>query len=195
MERKTKIEIVLAIAVIITLLLLTWWWTRRADPVVETTKTTTAAMVNSKNKPTGSTTAPTTQTSPIDPTIQQTAAIIVARTFVERLGSYSSETNATNITDVMSMATQTFQKQLETLAKQLRSSSTDKFYGVSTLVITAPKTVTSTDTTITLSMTTQRQETIDSPGNTAIKYQSITVSLVKSGTTWLVDDYTWKEGI
>ena len=60
---------------------------------------------------------------------------------------------------------------------------------------TAPKTVTSTDTTITLSMTTQREETIDQPGNTTIKYQSITVSLVKSGTTWLVDGYTWKDGI
>ncbi len=195
MERKTKIEIALAIAVIIALLLLVWWWTRPTAPVVVTTEATTAAIVNSTNKPTSSTTASTTPATPAAPIIQQTSAITVARTFVERLGSYSSEADAANITDVMSMATPTFQKQLEALVKQTRSSSTGKFYGITTLVLTAPKTVTSTDTTITLSMTTQRQETIDSPGNTSIKYQSITVSLVKSGTTWLVDGYTWKEGI
>ncbi len=195
MERKTKIEIALALAVIMLFAAFLLFWRQKAATPTTTTPTSTTGITSSKDKLTTSTGSTDTTTTPAPVVVKETSATTVARTFVERLGSYSSESDAANIEDILPMATASFQKQLETLAKQARASSDGSYYGVSTLVVTAPKTVGSTSTQTVLSMTTQREETVGDPGNTTIKYQSITITLVKSGTTWLVDGYTWKDGV
>ena len=192
MERKTNIEIGLAILMILLFLGFLIWWKWPAAQIQVTTPTS-SGITTSKDKPTSSTgSGTTTNATPATPVVKKTSPVTVARTFVERLGSYSSEAEAANIEDILPMATSSFQKTLESLVREARTSSDGSYYGISTLVITAPKTVSSSDVQVVLSMTTQREETIDTPGNTTVKYQSITVTLVKSGTTWLVDGYTWK---
>lgn len=193
MERKTKIEIALAVLLILLLLGFFMWWRMQKTEEVATTATTTSHIsgsnsTTSTSSSTGSSTTETTTTA----VVKETSPNTVARTFVERIGSYSSEADAANIEDILPMATASFQKQLEQLAKESRAAEDGSYYGVSTVVLTAPKTVSSTATQIVLSMTTQREETIDEPGNTSVRYQDITITLVKSGTTWLVDGYTWK---
>ncbi len=191
MERKTKIEIALAVAVLLLFVAFLLFWKQKAvTPSATTTEKTT--ITTSSDKTTGTSTDTTTQETPV---VKETSAITVARTFVERLGSYSSEADAANIEDILPMATTAFQKKLETLAKQARTSGDGSYYGVSTLVVTAPKTLSSSATQTVLSLTTQREETVGDPGSTTVKYQSITITLVKSGTTWLVDGYSWKDGV
>ncbi len=191
MERKTKIEIALAVAVLLVFLAVLLFWRQKAIAPV-TTAPAKIAITTSTDKTTGTSTDTATQEAPV---VKETSALTVARTFVERLGSYSSEADAANIEDILPMATTAFQKKLETLAKQARTSGDGAYYGVSTLVVTAPKTLSSSATQTVLSMTTQREETVGDPGSTTVKYQSITITLVKSGTTWLVDGYTWKDGV
>lgn len=192
MERKTQLEISLAIGVILLFALALMWWLRRPATVATTPTTTPAAITGSTNKPTTASTGTGTTTTPTTPVVVRTSPTTVARTFVERIGSYSSEADAANIEDILGMATASFQNKLEALAKESRATTSGSYYGVSTQVLTAPKTVSSTDTQVVMTMTTQREETIDTPGNTTVKYQEITITLVKSGTTWLVDGYTWK---
>lgn len=194
MERKTKIEIALAIAVLIFFVALLLFWKQKAVTTVTTTKTP-AAITTSNTKPTSTTPSTDTTTTPAPVVVKETSAITVARTFVERLGSYSSESDAANIEDILPMATTSFQKELETLVQQARASADGSYYGISTLVVTSPKTISASATQTILSMTTQREESIGDPNNTTKKYQSITVTLVKSGTTWLVNGYTWKDGV
>lgn len=192
MERKTQLEISLAIGVILISILALMWWLRRPATVENTAATNTAAITASTNKPTTGAAGTTAATTPATPVVVQTSPTTVARTFVERIGSYSSEADAANIEDILSMATTSFKNKLVALAKESRATSDGSYYGISTQVMTAPKTVSSTDTQAVMTMTTQREETIDTPGNTTVKYQEITITLVKSGTTWLVDGYAWK---
>jgi hypothetical protein len=191
MERKTTIEIILAILVILLCIGFFVWW-KWPGAQTQTTTPTTSNITTSTNKTTSSTgTAATAED--IEPVVKETSPNTVARTFVERLGSYSTEADAENIEDILPMATSGFQAKLKALVREARASADGTYYGISTIVVTAPKTVSSTATQVILSMTTQREETIDTPGNTTVAYQSITVTLVKSGTTWLVDDYSWSE--
>jgi predicted lipid-binding transport protein (Tim44 family) len=193
MERKTKIEIALAILVILLLIgLVVWWKWPAAQTQTSGTASTSSSITTSTDKTTstGSTTADVEEEPVV---VKETSPSTVARTFVERLGSYSTEADAENIEDILPMATSSFQNELEALVREARATSDGAYYGVSTIVVTAPKTVSSTATQVVLSMTTQREETIDTPGNTTVSYQSITITLVKSGTTWLVNDYSWSE--
>jgi energy-coupling factor transporter transmembrane protein EcfT len=192
MERRTKIEIILAILVIVLFVGLMIWWKWPAEQTqAPVPSSTTSSITPSPSKSTNTgTSVPEVEKEPV---VQETSPNTVARTFVERLGSYSTEADAVNIEDILPMATASFQKNLEALVREARETSDGAYYGVSTIVITAPKTVSSTATKVVLSLTTQREETIDTPGNTTVSYQSITVTLVKSGMTWLVDDYAWSE--
>lgn len=195
MERKTKIELGLAIAVLIFALAFFIFWMTRAKPVAVIAEPVAqenipASKDKTVKKSSGTTSAPASSAEPV---VTGTSAVTVARTFVERLGSYSSEADAVNLTDILPLATTSLQKTLSDTAKKVRASSSGAYYGISTLVVTAPKTVSATDTETVLTMTTQRQESTGTPGNTTIQYQNITLTLVKSGTTWLVDSYTWKE--
>jgi len=196
MERKTKLEIAFAIAVVLLFIAFIIYWRNQVSPAPVPAVASTPAITTSKDKatksPTTSAKAPVVE---VATPVGETSAVTVARTFVERLGSYSSEADAANIEDIMPMATASFQKKLESLVKEIRLSTSDAYYSVSTLVVTAPKTVSATATDTVLSMTTQRVESKGDPGNTTKKYQSITITLVKSGTTWLVDGYTWKDGV
>ena len=197
MERKTKIEIGLGIAVILLFIAFFIYWKRQVLPTPVVVSNPVSAIETSKDKATKTSTLSEAKDA-VAPAVvlsNETSAITVARTFVERLGSYSSEADAANIEDIMPMATSSFQRKLEVLVKDIRSSTSSKYYSVSTLVVTAPKTMSASATDTVLTMTTQRIESKEDPGNTTKKYQSITVALVKFGTTWLVDGYTWKDGV
>ncbi len=191
MERKTKIEIAFALAVVLIffVVLVVWRMQQPDAQEAEPPRSTAGSMTQSQDKPGAQ---GDTSTTPPTPVVQETSANTVARAFVERLGSYSSEADAQNVDDILSMATPAFQQQLLALAREARATAGGEYYGVSTVVITAPIVVNASATETTLSMTTQREETRDTPGNTTVIYQSITLTLVKSGTTWLVSNYAWK---
>lgn len=115
----------------------------------------------------------------------------VARSFVERFGSFSTESDYANVDDVMTLATSSLQARLQSIAEEARRDISSSYYGVSTRVI-AMEVTTETENTASMKITTQRQESIDSPANTSTSYQEIDLQLVKNGDTWLVDDFQWQ---
>lgn len=177
---KKKIEIIIAVLILVALIVLVIFLLTRSK------------------KPEGSTPTPENP-SPVDelppieaedvPPPQAVSAQTTSRIFVERFGSYSSESDFQNITDVLSLATPTFQAQLQNLANTQQLG--DEYYGVSTFVISS-KVTAETETTMTLLVTTQRREAIGAPGNTSTRYQDIEVNLEKVGEDWLISGYTWQ---
>jgi hypothetical protein len=124
------------------------------------------------------------------PAQHEVSAATVGRIFVERFGSFSSESDYENIDDVMTLATTSLQSRLEDLAETARGERNDEYYGVSTRIITV-KTEVATETSARFLITTQREEAIADPGNTSVRYQDIRVELLKEGDSWLVDAFTW----
>ena len=121
------------------------------------------------------------------------SASTIARTFIERFGSYSSQSDFANVDDIRVLATASFQAELDQQVAELRSVTDAEggYTGVSTTVISM-KTVSETETETTFLITTQREESVGTPGNTSVRYQDVEVSLVKSGDSWLISDVTWQ---
>jgi hypothetical protein len=93
----------------------------------------------------------------------------------------------------MSLATPSYQTELDSLvAGYRRQFDEDAGYtGISTIVI-GMKSLSESDTATTFLVTTQREESVGTPGDTTLRYQDVEVSLVKSGDEWLVNDLIWK---
>lgn len=180
MTRKT--EVILAIVIIVALALLLFLLLRQ-PPAEEVKEVIEATPVVD--------TVDVTPVDPVDiPPSSEVSATTVGRIFVERFGSYSTESGYTNIDDVLPLATASLQRELEDLATEARNEKVGDYYGVSTRIITI-KTETSNETEAVFRVTTQRQESFDTPGNTSVRYQDIRVALVKEGDSWLVRSYTW----
>ncbi len=115
----------------------------------------------------------------------------VARTFVERYGSFSSEAGYENIDDIIALGTPAMKEQLETIAAEARLSGGSDYYGISTRVISV-KTLEQTEATAVLEVETQRTETISSPANTSTRYQKIRLNMEKIDGKWLVNGFQWE---
>lgn len=192
MERKRVIELGIAIVIVLAFIFLVWWMlrgTQEPDGVGIVTES-----VQTLPKTNNTTAQPMSDPENV-PRVQEVSAGTVARTFVERIGSYSSESNYQNVDDVLGIVTDALKKQLEEDAEKARARAPQDnsgYYGISTSYIGA-KTTQETDTQITLLVQTQREESFGSPGNSEVRYQQVEVSLVKEGGEWKVDSYTWKD--
>lgn len=182
MSRKT--EVIIAIAIILALvivLFVLWRDPKQAVNVVTETQNNNGAQVE----------IPVVPAEDI-PEQNEVSATTVARVFVERFGSYSTESGYENLDDVLALSTTSVQTRLNKLADTAREQEDQAYYGVSTRIISV-KTEESSETEAKLLITTQRQESFDSPGNTSVRYQDIRLSLVKEGEDWLVGDFIWVE--
>lgn len=183
MENRQKIEIAIAVAVLLGLVLLLFFLLRKpAEPVVDDITV-----------PVADTTPDVPQVDSEDiPTNNVVSAQTVARNFVERFGSFSSDSDYLNVDDVLSLATRQLQARLQRLANDAREGASESYYGISTkaIIFTVEE---ESDAAMALRITTQREESIDSPANTSVRTQDIRLALVKDGDDWLIDDFTWLE--
>jgi len=181
MQRKT--EVIIAVVIIVALaILLFLWFNRSVKQAVTPAKTTPGVTTSVKTTPTPAAGTPVSAAA--------ASAGTVARVFVERFGSYSTESGYTNIDDVMTLTTADLQGRLQSLLESAQKEAQSDYYGVSTRLM-ASKTELSSETAVTFKISTQRQESFDSPANTSVRYQDIRVVLNKSGENWLVSDFTW----
>jgi len=119
--------------------------------------------------------------------IEQNGVKQFAKIFVERYGSYSTDDSSQNIKDVQSLVTVSLWTKIS--AKINAPQTAQSFYGITTKVITDDLTKWS-DSSAEVALKTVRAET--KSGKTANIYQNATVTLVKTGGTWLVDKFSWQ---
>ena len=184
MERKHKIEIIIAVLILLVLGILLFLYFMRPAIIENIREDDDIEVIDGEDDDTPVETVDTSDLPDQPETI--------ARVFVERFGSFSSESGYDNIDEVSALATSSLQDRLLGIAEGARGQDSESYYGVSTTVLTF-ETVASSDSSITLLITTQRAESIDSPANTTTRYQEIEVAMIASGDTWLVDSFTWAE--
>lgn len=113
----------------------------------------------------------------------------LTKNFVERFGSYSLESNFSNFDEIEDLVTPTVASWLKTYPQDLRKKLPAGFTGVTTLAL-SQKVESLTDTEASLSVSTQREETVN--GATRVYYQDMKVNLVFTNGQWLVDGAYWQ---
>lgn len=161
------------------------------------TPTTTSRFIDSSNfststlseiaNPVPDTTASAaTETAATSVEIEKRGVESFARVFAQIYGSFSSDNNYQNVFDVQALVTpQLWSKIKPPSATKPPATS---FTGVTTQTLLAKMTAWNT-TSATVEVESLRTET--KAGKTNTFNQKATVTLVKQGTSWLVDSFTW----
>lgn len=131
-----------------------------------------------------------TNTAAAGQIVDKTQIIFVSRNFTELYGSGSNQNNFQNITDAEKWTTQSFANYLNTSLVQQRATLQATPYHdiITTTLVTTVTRQTSTVAAVTVS--TQRQETIDR--QTKTYYQDILLDLLKVGNDWRVNAAAWR---
>ncbi len=117
---------------------------------------------------------------------QKNGAQQLAKVFVERYGTYSTDNNFQNIKDVATLVTQSLWSKISApiTAKNISQS----FVGMTTKVVSMGL-VSWSDTKATVELKTSRTE--EKNGVITTRYQNATIGMLKVGSSWLVDKLVW----
>lgn len=115
----------------------------------------------------------------------------LGKTFVERYGSYSNEAEFENLRDLYPIMTQSFISETADFIET--TIIPDSYYGVTTQVIIMS--VDSFDESLgiaQMTITTQREEAIDSPQNINVRYQDVVVNFELLSGSWKISSAKWQ---
>ncbi len=112
----------------------------------------------------------------------------LAKVFVERYGTYSTDNNFQNIKDAQTLVTQSLWLKISAPITSKTTTSAGNFIGMTTKVISMDLTGWS-DTKATVELKTTRTE--EKNGVVTTRYQNATVDMVKVNASWLVDKLVW----
>lgn len=190
MENKRKIEIIGAVVLLILLLGIIGWVLWKQSP------TTPSPTSNPNGNLPGQSATPTpggASTVSSTPDLSEAAPTTVGKLFLERVGSYSSEANFENVTDVIPLTTDSYGAELLAAAKRSASQAGegDGYFGVSVKVLST-KLVSSSDTIATVEALVQKADSVGSSQNTEVSYRTAKITLTKTTDGWKVSGYAWK---
>lgn len=110
----------------------------------------------------------------------------LAKTFVERYGTYSTDNESQNIKESQALVTRALWAKIST--GLTAPSSNQAFYGITTKVISMDLSSWSeTKAMVTL----RAMRTEDKNGTVSSRNQTVTVEMVKEGTVWLANSIAW----
>ncbi|MFH1405350.1 MAG: hypothetical protein ABIH21_04635 [Patescibacteria group bacterium] len=116
----------------------------------------------------------------------------LAKTFVERYGSFSFESEFENLRDVMPLMTDSYAADMANKIKSMTAS--EVFYSISTRVITTDvEELDEQEGVAKVIVTTQREEAAGSPQDRKVRYQPIVLTFKKISGIWKVASAIWEE--
>lgn len=132
-----------------------------------------------------------TDTKPVTPPKEpdRQAAEALARFFVERIGSYSNQSQFQNLDDVKPLMTLRVQAWAEGLKKQ---DAAGGYRGITTKALALEVVTWNAKQSAVMRVSTQRQEERDDEAP-RVYYQDAEINLIYQNDTWLVDGVYWKE--
>ncbi len=186
MSRRSKVLIgITVLAIIIATVVAYLLWKDRVVPVPNGTIAQNQTPTAVEAVPGDQVPATTQITTPF------ATAEATARSFVERWGSFSTESDFQNVRDLYSVMTSTMKTWADSYVRDQRKIQVPgDFFGVSTRVMKTEVTKDTGDAAKVL-VTAQRVETKGSMAPRSY-YQTMEVSLVKNGSGYLVDGAWWK---
>ncbi|HTX86922.1 MAG TPA: hypothetical protein VMC41_02575 [Candidatus Nanoarchaeia archaeon] len=127
-------------------------------------------------------------------TITQTNLVKIAESFAERLGSYSNQSNFSNITELKLYMTPSMRAWADSyIAANQKAAYSGVYQGVTTHAISAEtQDFDNTKGQADILVHTQKVSQTGTAGP-VISYQDIVVTFVKQGNNWLVDNAVWKK--
>ncbi len=133
-------------------------------------------------------TQPTKETVTTLTTEQQSEVSLekLARTFVERFGTYSSSNNFNNIRDIQPLMTTTMRNWSNTFISQQAKRDDDQVVTTRALAVDS---VTVSGSTAEAVVSTRREEVVN--GQATIYRQSMRVEFIQQGNQWLIDGAYW----
>ena len=198
---RTRLFIIISIAVLFVLGVSIFLVIRsKTLPTNNSTSTTTSGdnTVESSNfnySPTIETAAPggvVPQGTTIKPEtsleIEQNFVKQLAKIFVERYNSYSTDGNFQNIVEVKDLVTPDLWQMIS--GKIIKTSSSGSFVGVTTKVITTELKNWDNSSAVVYLVTNIKEE---KNGEITGRQQAVTIELVKSGDNWLVNKFQWEK--
>lgn len=111
----------------------------------------------------------------------------LAKIFVERYGTYSTDNEFENIKEVKSLVTQALWSQISAVMNIKNTSQ--NFLGITTKVISVSISNWSADK---VSLTLNAMRTEDKNGATTTRYQNVVVEMIKAGGVWLASSIVWQ---
>ena len=133
--------------------------------------------------------------APAVPPAPEVAVRQLAITFAERYGSFSSEGNYVNITDLFPLMTERYQRALETFVRQQRAAPSTGFQSTTSTILTTSVRLPATDAnaaTQATAMVTAQRTTVTGSGPSTVTAQDLELTLLKTSDGWRVDGATWK---
>ncbi|MBI4450241.1 hypothetical protein HY634_04220 [Candidatus Uhrbacteria bacterium] len=132
---------------------------------------------------------------PLPPPPAEAAVRQLAMTFAERYGSYSSEGNFVNVTDLMPLMTERYQRTTEQELVRLRQQPrAAEFSSTMTVVMKTEVTLPNGDASREATARVLTQRTDIRSGDAPRTYgQTLTVQLLKISEGWRVDSATWEK--
>lgn len=132
-----------------------------------------------------------------EPKIEQDAEAVkkIAMAFAERFGSFSNQSNYSNIEDLKIFMTKSMGDWAEGYLSDLKKSKSNngEYYGITTKAVSAEvKSFDKTKGEAEIVVTTSRQET---KGSVASAYfnQELTLKMAKDGSIWKADSASWQK--
>lgn len=125
----------------------------------------------------------------------ESQAQLVARSFVERFGSYSNQSDYQNFSDLREFMTDSFAAWVfEQYVPQLESRYEGQaYYGIETKVISQQtESFNEGEGSAQVLIKTQRQIFDSVSGVPQVEYQDIQLNLIHEGENWLVDSAFWQ---
>lgn len=185
--RRNLLVILLALLALLIAFLL-WWFLRPKAAPVAVSPPPAASQALPSTKPTIS---DVRQQEAQQERVSTASVQTAAKIFTERYGSYSSEANFANLTDVLPLMTEAFAAKTRAYVETAQAPT--DYYAVTTHVVTIA--VDGQDDaagTARVTVTTQREEAKGSVQDASVRYQDLVLTLLKENDAWLVSSATWQ---
>ncbi|MEI7498434.1 MAG: hypothetical protein WCK11_04075 [Candidatus Falkowbacteria bacterium] len=130
------------------------------------------------------------------PEVDQETYKQLAKNFTERFGSFSNHANFQNMQDLKLFMTPRMQTWADAYVKKASqaTSSGMNYYGITTQAVTLKvDEFNETAGTAKVTVYTQRREVKGVDQNAVVYPQAISLSLIKKGDTWKVDEAYWQK--
>lgn len=198
MSRRTKIIILVIIVLVVVAMVWILLVSRRrttspppptpaaAGPAIPSLPTPPAAPLSTAGAGAGG-------TAPLTGPAAEVGVEVLARSFVERYGSYSNQSNFENLENLYAFMTGRLRRESEAFVSKQRAVRTGvpAVYAGTTTRVLSVKTLAKSAGEATLRAMTQRTET--QAGNPPrVYYQDIELTMKNVGEEWRVDTATWK---
>lgn len=199
MSRRAKIIIgIMLVLAVLFVIFLALWYSKRTSVsgnIPSAQAPQLGDTLGSRGKANGQTTpTPPQMTQRSD---QRPAALSLetaARSYIERYGTYSNQSDFENIEDLYEFMTDRLQNREQEYVENARAENTSRsggYFGITTRIVSL-SVLDRTDTRASIRASTQRYEVGGDLAAPRTYYQDIELELLKSGESWKVDRAEWK---